>query len=621
MCGIVGSIRREGSVLAGLVSGLRALEYRGYDSAGVAVGIADGVAIRRKAGRIDALEQALKDGALDGSSVGIGHTRWATHGPPTDANAHPHTDGSGRLALVHNGVIENHLELRRELEQAGVRFTSDTDTETLAHLVGRELARKDAAADEEEGELAGAVRRALARVRGYYAIAVLRVGPHPELVCARHGPPLCVGVTSEGGWLASDVLALVPYTRDVVFLEDGDVAELAPGRAVVRGLDGVVRARPTRRVDWSAEDAELGIYPHFMLKEIHEQPDVLARTAFERIDDAAGDVRIANEGFDDATLRGIERLQVLACGTALHAGLVTRYLVEGLAGVPVDVDYASEFRYRSPVLVKGTAALAVSQSGETADTMAALRLARELGARSWAICNVEGSSLAREADAVLLTKAGPEIGVASTKAFVAQLVAGYLLAVRLGRARGSIDAARGAELLGELRLLRPSLERMLSDEMTGAVQKIAERHRRAKGFLFLGRGLNYPIALEGALKLKEISYMHAEGYPAGEMKHGPIALIEPGMSTVVINSRGAVADKVRSNIEQVRARGGRVVCVGSDPESLELGDDALVVPDSSEWLSPILNVVPLQLFAYHVALLRGCDIDKPRNLAKSVTVE
>ncbi len=614
MCGIVGSIRQEGSVLAGLLAGLRSLEYRGYDSAGIAVGTVDGVAIRRKAGRLEALERELLDGALAGSPVGIGHTRWATHGPPTDANAHPHTDGSGRLALVHNGIVENHLELRRGLERSGVRFTSDTDTETLAHLVGQELAR-------EEGDLGAAVRRALAQVRGYYAIAVLRMEERPELVCARHGPPLCVGSNADGAWLASDVLGLVPYTRDVIFLEDGDVAELQPGCVVIRDASGALLDRPARRIDWTAEDAERGVYPHFMLKEIHEQPDVLARTAFERIDEERGDVRLAGDGFDDAALRAISRLQVIGCGTALHAGLVTRYLIEGLAGVPVDVDYASEFRYRNPCLVPGTATLAISQSGETADTLAAVRLARELGATTLSICNVRGSSMARESGALLLTHAGPEIGVASTKAFVAQLVAGYLLAVRLGRARGTIDAARGRELLAELRLVRPALERMLAEESTAAVRAIAEAHLGAKGFLFLGRGVNYPIALEGALKLKEISYIHAEGYPAGEMKHGPIALIEPGMTTVVINSRGGVADKVRSNIEQVRARGGQVVCVGSDDESLELADAALPVPVTSEWLSPILNVVPLQLLAYHIALLRGCDIDKPRNLAKSVTVE
>ena len=613
MCGIVGSIRREGSVLRELLAGLHVLEYRGYDSAGVAVAVPDGVAIRRKAGRIEALERELVDGALEGSPVGIGHTRWATHGPPTDANAHPHTDGGNRLALVHNGIVENHAELRRELEAAGARFTSDTDTETLAHLVGRELTNG--------GDLSDAVCRALRRVRGYYAIAVLRVGPAPELVCARHGPPLCVGAGPDGAWLASDVLALVPHTRDVVFLEDGDVARLVPGSISVCGLDGAPVERPSRRVEWTEEDAEKGVFPHFMLKEIHEQPDVLARTAFDRIDEEAGDVRLQDDGFDDQALRSVSRIQVIACGTALHAGLVSRYLIEGLAGVPVDVDYASEFRYREPRLVPGTAALAISQSGETADTLAALRLARELGARVFSICNVQGSTLVRESEAVVSTHAGPEIGVASTKAFVAQLVAGFLLAVRMGRARGVLDADRGRELLGELRLLRPGLERLLSEEVVQRIHDLAEKHLRAKGFLFLGRGINYPVALEGALKLKEISYVHAEGYPAGEMKHGPIALIEPGMSTVVINSRGAVADKVRSNIEQVRARGGEVVCVGSDPESLELADDAIEVPASSEWLSPILNVVPLQLFAYHSAALRGCDIDKPRNLAKSVTVE
>jgi glucosamine--fructose-6-phosphate aminotransferase (isomerizing) len=411
---------------------------------------------------------------------------------------------------------------------------------------------------------------------------------------------------------------MLPHTRDNTFLEDGDLAELIPGKIVVRRLDGSVVERAPKRIDWDAEDVGRGGFPHYMLKEIHEQPDVLARTAFDRIH---GDDVDLGEGWTDADLRDVQRVQIAACGTALHAGYVTRYLIEGLAGIPVDVDYASEFRYRDPRLVPNTMALAISQSGETADTLAALRLARELGARTTAICNVMGSSVVRESDAVILTRAGPEVGVASTKAFLAQLVAGTLLAVRLGRAKGALSAERAAELLGEMRVLRPKLEALLSVEFTERMRQIADRHKGAKGFLFLGRGVNYPIALEGALKLKEISYMHAEGYPAGEMKHGPIALIEPSMTVVVVNSIGIVADKVRSNIEQVKARGGVVVCCGSDPGSLEIADTAIEVPVCSEWLSPILNVVPLQLLAYYVADLRGCDIDKPRNLAKSVTVE
>jgi glucosamine--fructose-6-phosphate aminotransferase (isomerizing) len=612
MCGIVGAILSEGQVLHGMLEGLRVLEYRGYDSAGVAVACADGIRIAKKAGRLEGLEGLLAEIRFPDSRAGIGHTRWATHGPPTDRNAHPHSDRGERLAVVHNGIIENYLELREELASKGIEFRSDTDTEVLTHLIGEEL---------EGATLAEAVTRALGRVRGYYAIAVLLGGERPELVCARQGPPLCLGLAREGAWLGSDVLAIIPHTREVVFLEDGDVAELSPSSVVVRDLAGRVQERPAQRVEWDAAQVGKGPWPHFMLKEIHEQPDVLAHTAFHRLDEERGDVHFDEPGWSDADLRGIQRVQGLACGTALHAAHVARHLIEGLARLPVDLDFASEFRYRKPVLVPGTLALAISQSGETADTLAALRLAHELGARATCICNVAGSTMVRECDAALMTQAGPEIGVASTKAFVAQLVAAYLLAVRLGRAKGVLDAARGRGLLADLRLLRPKLEQLLSEGFRGRMREIARHHQGVKGFLFLGRGINYPIALEGALKLKEISYMHAEGYAAGEMKHGPIAMIEPWMTSVVITGHGLMAEKVRSNIEQIRARGGPVIAVGSDRESLELADEAVEVPECSEWLSPILNVVPLQFLAYEIALLRGCDIDKPRNLAKSVTVE
>jgi glucosamine--fructose-6-phosphate aminotransferase (isomerizing) len=614
VCGIVGAVLSEGAVLEGLLDGLRALEYRGYDSAGVAVGIEGGVSIRRQAGRLESLEQALADGALDGARIGIGHTRWATHGPPTEINAHPHTDAGGRVALVHNGIIENYLELREELCEEGVEFVSDTDTEVLAQLVGRYLGRG--------GDLAAAVRATLARVRGYYAIAALAIdGDGDTLVCARQGPPLCLGIVAGGAHLASDPLALVRHTREVVFLEDGDVAVLRPGSCEVTDGSGGAVERPAVLLEIDAEQAGRGSYPHFMLKEIHEQPDVLARTAFDRIDEVGGEVRFVEEGWEVERLRAIERVQLLACGTARYACQVAAFQLEGLAGVPAEVDYASEFRYRSPCLSPDTLALAISQSGETADTLAALRLARELGARAGAICNVPESTLVREADCFLMTCAGPEIGVASTKAFVSQIVTSYLLAVAVGRARGTLDPERVRGLLADLRLLRPRLAQLLSRETQERIAAIAERHHDVKGFLFLGRGIHYPVALEGALKLKEISYMHAEGYPAGEMKHGPIALIEPGMTTVVIANKGPLAEKVRSNLEQVRARGGQVICVGSDPGSLALADETIEVPQATPWLAPVLSVAPLQLLAYEIALRRGCDIDKPRNLAKSVTVE
>ncbi len=615
MCGIVGAYRRQGGVLRGLLEGLRVLEYRGYDSVGVGLVRAGSIVVRRKAGRIGELVALVEDGALDDLTVGIGHSRWATHGPPTDANAHPHLDQEGRVAVVHNGIIENFELLRAQLASEGVTFRSDTDTEVLAHLIARE--RKPGV------PLHQALRAALRYVQGYYAVAVLaaRPGEEPEMACSREGPPLCVAVAEDAAWLASDLLAILPYTREIVFLEDGDVAELAPGRLVVRDGRGQVIERAPRTITWDAEQADKGTWPHFMLKEIHEQPDVVTRTMHGRLDAAAGDVQLEGEVFGDEALRGVERIQVLACGTALHAGWVARYLIEGLARVPVDVDYASEFRYRDPVLAGRTLALGISQSGETADTLAALRLARERGATTVAICNSLGSTMVREAGGTLLIHAGPEIGVASTKAFVAMLVAAYLLAVRLGRARGVLDRAQGLELIERLSHVRGELDRLLTRAAVARVRALAQEHAHKKGFLFLGRGINYPIALEGALKLKEISYVHAEGYPAGEMKHGPIALVEPGMTTVVIASDDHVADKVRQNIEQIRARGGGVIGVGSHKESLDAADGSCPIADVGPWLAPILNVVPLQLFAYYVAEARGCDIDKPRNLAKSVTVE
>jgi len=614
MCGIVGAYLKGKPCLAALVKGLRTLEYRGYDSVGVGV-IQDGrIRVRRKAGRIEELERALADRELDGVSIGIGHSRWATHGPPTDENAHPHLDWRGRLALVHNGIIENYLELRAELERRAIPISSQTDTEVLAHWIGIEL-------DGCGGDLAEAVRRALARVHGYYAIAVLSAGPRPQMVASREGPPLCVAVLRDEAWLASDPLALIDHTREVVFLEDGDVAELAPGKLTVKRLDGSIVTRHATHLDWTAESADRGGFAHFMLKEIHEQPDVVARGLFRRVDAARGDVTFDGEILGDAALRAVRRVQINACGTALHAGLVARYLVEGLAKVPVDVDYASEFRYREPVVEPGTLALGISQSGETADTLAALRLARERGCRQLALCNSIGSTMVRESEGVITLEAGPEIGVASTKAFVAMLVASVLFAVRLGRARGTLPVSQARALLSELTRMRMNLEHLLTREVVAAIADLAARHKDQRGFLFLGRGINYPIALEGALKLKEISYKHAEGYPAGEMKHGPIAMIDRDMTTVVIASKDGVASKVRSNIEQIRARGGPVICVGDDEESLAVADERILVPGLSPWLSPIANVVPLQLFAYHVALARGCDIDKPRNLAKSVTVE
>ena len=486
MCGIVAGISSSGSVLSHLIEGLRVLEYRGYDSCGVAVAEGGAVTVRRKVGRLSELERVLTDGALDGARAGIGHTRWATHGKPSDENAHPHSDGSGRMALVHNGIVENYLELRRELQAEGRVFQSETDTEVLTLLVGGGLDRGLSLGD--------AVRAALRRVRGYYAIAVLCAGSKPQLVGARKGPPLVVASTADGAWIASDVLALLPHTRDVIYIEDEEVVELSPGAIKITDLAGAPIARKTRRVDWDAEAASKAGFAHHMLKEIFEQPDVLSRTAFDRIAQVHGDVDFEGDGWSDAALRGIQRVQIIACGTALHAGMIARYMIEGLARLPVDFDFASEFRYREPCLVPNTLALAITQSGETADTLAALRLARELGARPASICNVIGSSVVRESEATILTHAGPEIGVASTKAFTAQVVASFLLAVRLARARGTIDEARGRELLDDLRRLRPRMEGLLSEATVSLVRRVAERHVNAKGFFFLGRGINFPVA-------------------------------------------------------------------------------------------------------------------------------
>lgn len=613
MCGIVGAIRQGEPVLSALVEGLRVLEYRGYDSAGIAVHTGQEILLRKKQGRLANLEEALEDGALAGASAGIGHTRWATHGPPSDLNAHPHMAGGGAMAMVHNGIIENHQSLRQELAAKGITFVSQTDSEVLGHLIAGELT---AAPDEP----LAALRAALARVEGYYAVALLLdTDTGPAILCARQGPPLVVAQGPGGTYLGSDLLALLPHSSDVVFLEDGDMGILTAEGYTLVDAEGKPVERAPKAIDWDPMEANKGPWPHHMLKEIHEQPDVLARTVFDRMDEVAGDVILP--GLEDDALRQVERIQVVACGTALHAGLVTRYAIEELARVPVDVDFASEFRYRGPVLAENTLALALTQSGETADTLAATRLCQKLGARVLAICNVQGASQVREADAVILTHAGPEIGVASTKAFTAQVAAGILFAIRLGRAKGTLSVERARELLQGMRGLRSQMEQLLTQSKCEEMRSVARRHAAAKGFLFIGRGINYPIALEGALKLKEISYVHAEGYAAGEMKHGPIALIDPGMTIVCLNGQSPLADKMRSNVEQVQARGGVVLSVGSDQATHDLARDVCVVPTALEVLSPLLNVIPLQLFSYYIAEQRGCDIDKPRNLAKSVTVE
>jgi glucosamine--fructose-6-phosphate aminotransferase (isomerizing) len=612
MCGIVGYVGSRDAVPV-ILEGLRRLEYRGYDSAGIAV-VRDGQLLRRRAaGKLRNLEQALAAEPIAGA-YGLGHTRWATHGRPSEENAHPHQDCQGRIVVVHNGIIENHLALKSRLRRAGHRFVTQTDTEVVAHLVESHY----------QGSLEEALRRTVAELEGIYALVLLHRDEPQTLVAARQGPPLVVGLGEGERFLASDVPALLPYTRDFVFLDDGETVRVTPESLRIVGARGVPLERPAQRIAWDAVQAEKGGYRHFMLKEIHEQPRAVRDTLVGRIALEDGEVLLEELGPAAPRLKDAQRVLLLACGTSWHAALVGKFLLEQVACVPAEVDYGSEFRYRTPLAGPGTLAVAISQSGETADTLAAFREAKRQGALPVAICNVQGSMLTREAAGTLLTHAGPEIGVASTKAFTAQLAALALLALRLGRLRGSLsaDACRG--LLEGLTRVPHLMEQALAAEPS--VEELARSLARASDFLYLGRGINYPIALEGALKLKEISYLHAEGYPAGEMKHGPIALIDESLPVVAVCAAGRVYEKMLSNVQEVKARGGRVIAVASSGDEalrriLDPGDTLLQVPACDELWSPLLTVLPLQLLAYQVALRAGRDVDQPRNLAKSVTVE
>jgi glucosamine--fructose-6-phosphate aminotransferase (isomerizing) len=613
MCGIVGYVGGRNAVPV-ILDGLRRLEYRGYDSAGIAV-VRNGVLERRRsAGKLGNLVASLAAEPLAGE-WGVGHTRWATHGRPTEENAHPHQDCKGRIVVVHNGIVENHLELKGRLAAAGHRFVTQTDTEVVAHLVESLY----------QGSLEAAVHEALPLIQGVYALLLLHEDEPHRLVAARSGPPLVIGLGDGERFVASDIPALLPHTREFVFLEDGDVATVTPGCVRVTTRDGREVERPPRRVAWDPVQAEKGGYRHFMLKEIHEQPRAVRDTLLGRISLEDGQVHLEELGRAAEELRGASRVVLVACGTSWHAALVGKFLVEQVAGLPAEVDYGSEFRYRTPLVGPGTVAVAISQSGETADTLAAFREAKARGALPLAICNVPGSMLTREATGSLLTHAGPEIGVASTKAFTSQLVALSLLALHLGRLRGALSAEACRELLGGLVRVPHLMELALEHE--GAVEELSRALSHCRDFLYLGRGVNYPIALEGALKLKEISYLHAEGYPAGEMKHGPIALVDEDLPVVALCPAGRVYEKMLSNVQEAKARGGRVVAIASagDRSLRELLDerhDALLeVPPCPEIWSPFLTVLPLQLLAYHVALRAGRDVDQPRNLAKSVTVE
>jgi glutamine---fructose-6-phosphate transaminase (isomerizing) len=612
MCGIVGYVGPRDAVPV-IVEGLRRLEYRGYDSAGIAV-VTDGALQRRRSvGKLQNLEETLAKAPLAGA-FGVGHTRWATHGRPSEENAHPHQDCSGRLVVVHNGIIENYLELKTRLSAAGHTFVTQTDTEVVAHLVESHF----------QGDLEQAVRKSLAELQGIYALVFLHQDAPQTLVAARQGPPLVVGLGQGEHFLASDVPALLAHTRDFVFLDDGEVVTVTPGAFRLTAQDGRPIERAPQRITWDPVQAEKGGYRHFMLKEIHEQPRAVRDTLLGRIGLEEGDVHLEELGPAADELRRAQRVTLLACGTSWHAALVGKFLLEQIAGIPAEVDYGSEFRYRTPIVGQDTLAVAISQSGETADTLAAFREAKRLGALPLGICNVQGSMLTREAAGTLLTHAGPEIGVASTKAFTAQIVALALLALHLGRLRGTLDADRCRQLLQELAKAPQLMERAL--QLGPRIEELARSLAQASDFLFLGRGINYPIALEGALKLKEISYIHAEGYPAGEMKHGPIALIDERLPVVALCPPGRTYEKMLSNVQEVKARGGRVLAVAGDGDThlqrvLEGTDVLLQVPLGEELWSPLVMVVPLQLLAYHVAVRAGRDVDQPRNLAKSVTVE
>jgi len=617
MCGIVGYIGDQ-QVAPLLLQGLKRLEYRGYDSAGIAVVEDSKIQVRKEAGKIAELEQAVAAEPARGT-YGIGHTRWATHGPPTTRNAHPHVTEHGDFALVHNGIVENAGTLRKLLQERGHVFTSETDTEVLVHLIEEVYDRGEGRSKES---LERAVEAALSQVEGTYGIAVVSTRDPGKIVVARLGSPLLIGVGENGQtFVASDASAVLAHTRDVIYLDDGDMATITKnGYTVHRPTQGPVN-RPVSRLDWDLEEVERGGYPHFMLKEIMEQPNTLRETMRGRLLPEDGGVKLGGLTGMDEELRAVQRVVILGCGTSWHSGLIGEYMLEDVARIPTDVEYASEFRYRRPVVEPATLAVAISQSGETADTLWAMREAKQHGATTLGIVNVVGSTIARETDAGIYLHAGPEIGVASTKAFTSQVVVLAMLTVHLGRLRGTLTASRGREIVRALQQIPEQVATILEAEP--AIQKLAEEYADSRNFLYLGRGYNFPAALEGALKLKEISYIHAEGYPAAEMKHGPIALIDEDMPVVVIAPRDAVYDKVRSNIDEVKARGGCIIGVitEGDTELLDVVDHVITIPRTHDALTPILASVPLQLLAYHIAVLRGANVDQPRNLAKSVTVE
>jgi glucosamine--fructose-6-phosphate aminotransferase (isomerizing) len=613
MCGIIGYIGSK-PVVPVLLDGLRRMEYRGYDSAGVAVVGPEGIALRRSAGKLVNLENAIRTQPVDGL-YGVGHTRWATHGRPTEENAHPHRDCTGKIVVVHNGIIENYLELKHELQSQGHVFKTETDTEIVAHLVEREM--------HGDG-LENAVRRALTFMRGMFALVLVSVEDPEKIVAVRNGPPIVIGLGKDEFFVASDIPAILSHTRDVVFLGDEEMAVITRSGVQFTDYSGRAVSKTTQRVLWDPIAAEKGGHKHFMLKEIYEQPTAARDTILGRVSLDRGRIFLEDLNISDETFRSLEKVTIIACGTSWHAGLVGKYLIEALAQLPVEVDYGSEYRYRNPIVAGKELAIVITQSGETADTLAALREARRKGASSIAVCNVVGSMATREANGTVYTHAGPEIGVASTKAFTSQLVALHLLALYLAQVRNTLAAADIRRHIEELLQIPQIIEQAV--KASAATEKVAERFYNRTDFLFLGRGINYPIALEGALKLKEISYIHAEGYPAGEMKHGPIALIDEQMPVVAIAPNDHVFEKMIGNVQEAKARGGSVIAITTEGDArmaavLDANDVNVPMPATTALLTPIVMTIPLQLLAYHIAVRRGCDVDQPRNLAKSVTVE
>jgi glucosamine--fructose-6-phosphate aminotransferase (isomerizing) len=624
MCGIVGYVGSK-QVVPVILEGLRRLEYRGYDSAGIAVaGNGTGLQVRRAQGKLCNLEKLVRLKPLNGT-YGIGHTRWATHGSPTEENAHPHTDCSARIVVVHNGIIENYLPLKKKLISQGHVFRTQTDTEVLAHLIEKHLYHR---VHGPKPSLEEAVRSAIKEINGVFALAAIASDEPQKIVAARNGPPAVIGLGKNEYFIASDLPPILKHTRDLFFLEDGDVAVITPDQVIVTDLENRPLTREVQHVSWDPVMAEKGGFRHFMLKEIHEQPRAIRDTTRGRVDIDTGEVLLEPMDISPEELRNFQKINIAACGTSWHAALAGKFMIEALARIPVEVDYASEFRYRSPIISANELTVLITQSGETADTIAAQREARQLGCKTLAICNVVGAMIAREASGNIYTHAGPEIGVASTKAFTAQLTALFLFAVHLARVRRKISAAQATEYMAELSVIPNKLEVLLSSHQE--YESLARKFYHARDFLFLGRGIHYPIALEGALKLKEISYIHAEGYPAGEMKHGPNALIDNELPVVIVATRDrndplsmTRYEKTLSNLKEVTARSGKVIAIAveGDEEIHESADHVIHVPAAPELLLPLLEVVPLQLLAYHMALLRGCDVDQPRNLAKSVTVE